>query len=224
MKLTPVNSAREAGELVRELKFLPMFRSSIEGFSLEEATPRERWFVNGVDGPWEWREALAASDEFAYGKLFERKAGFIHRSILKKFINYRRDGYDFDARYEDSLAPERAKRIVDLLSAGGSMHAPDIKRRAGFLDGTVKGFDGMLSLLQMQTYLTVFSFDYKTDRFGNAYGFGVGRYGLMEDKFGADFVSGAYEESPEDSLAYLLKWLIGLFPGISEDAARKLLR
>ena len=214
-----VRSASELTNLVREIGFLPMFNSSIAGFSLAELTPADHWFVEGVEGPWEWREALAASGEFAYGKLFERKAGFIHRSILKKFINLRRDGYDFDARYEDSLASERAKRIIDLLTAEGSMHSSEIRRRAHI----EKGFDGALTQLQMQTYLTILSFDYKTNKYGEVYGFGTGRYGLTEEKFGADFVAAAYEEPPEDSIAGLVCRLKEIAPQIDEETARKFL-
>ena len=50
----------------------------------------------------------------AYGKFFDKKAGFISREWLPYFANYRRSGYDFDARWEDGLANIREKNIMDF--------------------------------------------------------------------------------------------------------------
>ena len=40
----------------------------------------------------------------AYGKLFNKKARLVSRAWYPDLANYRRDGCDFDARYEDGLA------------------------------------------------------------------------------------------------------------------------
>jgi len=34
---------------------------------------------------------------------------------LPYYVNYRRNGYDFDARYQDGLASRREKKIMDFL-------------------------------------------------------------------------------------------------------------
>ena len=46
-----------------------------------------------------WREIIARSGKVAYGKFFDKKAGFISVEWLPVFANYRRDGDDFDALY-----------------------------------------------------------------------------------------------------------------------------
>ena len=43
----------------------------------------------------------------AYGKLFAKKAGLVSREWYPGLANYRRNGYDSDARYEDGLASHR---------------------------------------------------------------------------------------------------------------------
>ena len=48
----------------------------------------------------------------AYGKFFDKKAGFISVEWVPVFANYRRDGYDFDALYEDGKAPLKHKKIM----------------------------------------------------------------------------------------------------------------
>lgn len=224
MKLPMVENAKQVMDTVDEIGFLPLFRSSIEGFSLQEMTPPNRWFVEGMDGPWEWREVLAASDQFAYGKLFERKAGFISLSFLKDFINFRRDGYDFDAWYEDALASARCKRIVDMLTERGPMLSGELKRGAGFGKGKEKGYDGAMALLQMQLYVTVESFYYRKDTFGVPRGFGVGRYALIEQVFGTAFVESAYENAPEESKERIVNQLMKLAPEIDRERAEKFLK
>lgn len=75
MKLPVIKNARELADLVREIGFLPLFRCEIDGFSLQECTPAGYWFVKDVEGPWEWREEVAAEGEIAYAKLLTKKPG-----------------------------------------------------------------------------------------------------------------------------------------------------
>lgn len=78
--------------------------------------------------PWAWRELIAADHQVAYGKFFDKKAGFISLEWLPYFANARRNGYDFDARWEDGLASRREKIIMDQLTGkdpDGDMTFPD---------------------------------------------------------------------------------------------------
>lgn len=127
MNLPIITNSTELEKLVEEIGFLPMFRSSIEGFSLEDCTPKKYWFVKGVEGPWEWREQIAEKGNIAYAKLFNKKAGFVNLKWYPEIANYRRDGYDFDSRYEDGLASRQCKIIIDLLTKHDSLLSPEIK-------------------------------------------------------------------------------------------------
>ena len=89
---------------VEQYGFLPFFRNEIHGFSIEELCPPELWFADDVDGPWEWKGPAARSGKCLYGKLFNKKAGFVSREWIPDFANFRRDGYDFAARWDDGLA------------------------------------------------------------------------------------------------------------------------
>lgn len=85
--------------------------------------------------PWEWRIDIAKSKRVAYGKFFDKKAGFISLEWLPYFVNYRRDGYDFDSLYEDGKASRRAYKIMDLFQENKMLLSSDIKRNAGFGKG-----------------------------------------------------------------------------------------
>lgn len=54
-----ITSAMELEAMVRQMGFLPFFPCSIPDFSIEAFTPSRYWFVEGVDGSWEWRMELA---------------------------------------------------------------------------------------------------------------------------------------------------------------------
>ncbi|WP_456086358.1 AlkZ-related protein [Parabacteroides sp.] len=52
-------SAADLEQAVLKTGFLPFFQSDIPEFSIEEFTPAEYWFADGVDGPWEWKSPVA---------------------------------------------------------------------------------------------------------------------------------------------------------------------
>ena len=99
-----LHSADDLIAAVEKYGFLPFFRNEIPGFSIEELCPPELWFTDDADGPWEWQGPAARSGKCLYGKLFNKKAGFVSREWIPDFANFRRDGYDFDARWDDGLA------------------------------------------------------------------------------------------------------------------------
>ena len=127
---------------INEVGFLPLFANGVAGFSAEEHVSPDYWWTGDKEqDPWEWREIIASGHQVAYGKFFDRKAGFISADWLPYFANYRRMGYDFDSRWEDGLAGRREKIIMDLLTEtdeDGDMtfpdkHILDLKKKAGFL-------------------------------------------------------------------------------------------
>ena len=72
MKFKQIKSAEELIQTVETLGFLPFFRNSIEGFSVEEMCPEELWFTD-IEGPWEWKGPVARSKRCIYGKFFNSK-------------------------------------------------------------------------------------------------------------------------------------------------------
>lgn len=216
-----ITSVKELEALVQQMGFLPFFACAIPHFSVEEFTPSCYWFAEGQDGPWEWRMEVARRGAVAYGKLFSKKAGLVSREWYPDLANYRRNGYDFDARYEDGLAGYREKQIMDVLLREGPTLSKDLKRLAGFVSGGLKGFDTAITNLQMQTYVTVHSFEYAQDRQGRPYGWGIARYAVTEDVLGADVTRGAYSRSPEESKERIIRHLGLLCPkAFDEDLAR----
>ena len=222
-RLPPLRSAQELASLVNEIGFLPFFANPIPGFSIEEATPGELWFADDADGPWEWKDPAIRAANCAYGKFYQGRAMYISAEWFADFCNYRRDGYDFEGFYEDGFARKRDKRILDALNELGPAQARDLKREARLDRDERRGFDGMLTRLQMQTFLLIDGIEYRRDRLGKVYGWGVCRYATPEQRFGEDFLSAAYERPGEESATRILQHLQKLLPDAEGDALAQLL-
>ena len=76
-----LNSSSDIEERCLELGFLPFFRCGIAGFSIEEMIAPEHWFSD-EEGAWEWKGPVIREGHCAYGKFFNRKAGFVSRDWL----------------------------------------------------------------------------------------------------------------------------------------------
>ena len=221
-------------EMVEEIGFLPLFRNSVPGFSVEEHTAPHAWWTGDEDSdPWEWRRLLAESGRVAYGKFFDKKAGFISPSWLPYFANYRRDGYDFDSRWEDGLMNRREKNIMDLLTerdpdneivwTAEERLSTEVKKLAGFGKGGDKNFPGILTGLQMQLYLVTVGFRRRRNKKGGEYGMPVSVLRPPEAVWGYEHVTSAYNEPPAQSRQRIINRVLELFPQADEKTVKRML-
>ena len=149
---------------VEQHGFLPFFRNEIHGFSIEELCPPALWFADDVDGPWEWKGPAARSGKCLYGKLFNKKAGFVSREWIPDFANFRRDGYDFDARWDDGLASYKDKELYEAIAGEGRMLSKRLKEALNYRKGGNTGFETCITRLQMQSYVCIADFVYMQDK------------------------------------------------------------
>lgn len=227
MRTTLIDSQEALIETVKELGFLPFFRNNVPGFSLEERAAPSCWFSydgGGVWKAWEWKGPVIRRGSFAYGKFFRGKAGFISAEAFLDFANYRRDGYDMDALYDDGLAKPADLELWEILSRAESLSTPELKQLAGYGRGGKKGYDSIITRLQMRCYAVVSDFDYRTDKYGNRAGWGIARYQTPERRFGPDFRRLVYRRSPEESRERILERLSALFPSAPTEEILRILR
>ena len=219
-----LRSAGDIVRLVREIGFLPFFANDIQGFSIEEHCPRELWFAANADGPWEWKGPIARAGECVYGKFFGGKAGYVSLEWFPDLANYRRNGYDFDARYDDGLASRKDKDVYETITASGSLLSKELKAACNYRKDGNKGFETVITRLQMQTYVNIADFVYMRDKHGNAYGWGVAKYSTPEEMFGYEAVTAAYKREPLESKELLLGQLAAILPDAPEDKLLKLIK
>ena len=220
-----LHTVDEAIAYIKKVGFLPFFANEIPGFSLEEHTASECWWGEDPSlDPWKWREVIARTGEIAYGKFFEKKTGFITKEWIPYFSNYRRDGYDFDALWEDGKASYRQKKIMDVFDDDAELFSFEAKQMAGFGKGGEKNFEGTITSLQMQMYLTMMDFQRKKNKLGKEYGWEVTIYSKPEHLWGYDFMASRYKEAPEESFKKIAEHVKSTFPSATEKQIRKVLK
>ena len=180
---------------IEEFGFVPFFKNSIEGFSIEEHIAPEVWFSDEGDGIWEWKGPVIRESGCAYGKFFRNKAVFISKKYFPDFANFRRDGYDYDARTDEGLANYREQNLYDLIGNNAPIISKHLKQIGGYGKDGKKGFDTLINNLQSQCYVLINDFVYLTDRFGKHYGWGVAEYSTPEKLFGKDFTDLVYKSA-----------------------------
>ncbi len=205
---------------------VPFFRNSIPGFSIEEHADPSVWYDREEDGwpVWEWKGPVIRQTRCAYGKFFEKKAAFVSLDWFCELANYRRDGYDFDARFDDGLASRREKDLFDVIDANAPVLSRTVKAIGNYRKGGRTGFETLLTRLQEQCYVLTSDFVYSLDRHGRPYGWGTAQYSTPEKLFGAEFTDRVYVRSPAESLDRLLAHLGSLLPRADEKALRKMIR
>lgn len=222
-----IHTVDEAISFINKVGFLPLFKNEIQGFSLEEHTSPDFWWSEDVEkDPWGWREIIARRHEIAYGKFFDKKAGFISKSWLPRFVNFRRDGYDFDALWEDGKANARQNKIMRLYTENSGCDeyfSFELKKKAGFGKQGEKGFEGTVTALQMQLYLCMDDFRQRTNKQGKPYGWQIAVYTTPEHLWGYDYVTSAYSESPEDSTRKIALHIAQLYPSATSAQIDKII-
>ena len=208
--------------LVEEWGFLPYFANEIKGFSIEEQIAPELWFGD-QEGAWEWKGPVIQTAGCAYGKFFGKKAAYISKAWFPDFANYRRDGYVFDARYEDGLASRRDWDLFQLVDASGPILSKELKRLGNYRKGGTPGFDTCMTRLQSQCYVLISNFVYLRDKWGRPYGWGVAEYATPEQFMGSDFTERVYTRAPEESFQRILAHLKQLLPEAEEKTLKKLI-
>ena len=108
------------------------------------------WSDDPAQAPWKWRQLIARSGRVTYGRFFVGKTGFVSRAWLPHFANWRRNGYDFDSRWDEGLAGIRQKWMMDRFAEREKLRSSELKRLAGFGREGEKDFEGTVSGLQIE--------------------------------------------------------------------------
>ena len=226
-----VNTRQDLIESVQEYGIVPYFATSIAGFSLEEHCHPAVLFNDTSEYTWEWKGPVIQATGCAYGKFFEKKAAYVRRDLFLDLANYRRDGYDFDARWDDGLVRFQDKQLYDLIELNAPVLSKVLRRSGGYAysgrwqktEGK-KGFDTSVTRLQEQCYVIISNFVYTTDKNGNRRGWGVAEYSTPEAFMGEAFTAHVYQRTPGESYQRMLDHLHGLFPQASEKELKRFLK
>lgn len=234
-----IENQEQLERIIQEWGFLPFFRNGIEGFSIEEMTPPELLFGDDMEnGPWQWKGPIIANWESAYGKFYQKKAGYISLEWLPDFINWRRSVHPL--RKE----PQDARHILEILRENESMLSKQLKVASGFTLARKKSkynpadpsqpienkkngmaFDALIAQLQMGTHVCIADFEYLISKAGEPYGWGVARYCTPEAMYPDLFPMKEKVEgrTPKQSLKRIIDHLQGILPDVDRKKIEKLI-
>lgn len=205
--------------MVRQVGILPYFTNNVLGWSVEEHADPAIWFTDR-EGPWEWKGPMAYEKVCVYGKFIRNKAAFVSPEWFAELANWRREGMDFEERLASGLVPHRDQLLMRYLAT----HPGELSRYAKRECGFAKGYDGVLTRLQMQTYVIDQDFRYSIDRYGRPYGWGNAALILAEDWLGPQALELAEPCEPEESFERMVRHLRQLMPDADEAALRRELK
>ncbi len=213
---------------------LPFFANRITGFSVEEMAAPGMLFGETRDdyGCWEWKGPVILEQTTAYGKFFNRKAGFVSLELLPDFLNYRRDAYP--------VRPDSTEEmILDIIRENEGMTSTDLKRMV-FGSSSRKrkpedlveameyarpkrhSLEGPLQRLQMGGRLLIADFECKYTASGGRYGWGVAVYSTPEIWFERRFE--VSDRTPSESFDFLVDSLSAKLPGVDRTLIAGLIR
>ena len=105
----------------------------------------------------------------------------------------------------------------DVTFPDDQILSTELKKKAGFGKGGEKNYPGIITGLQMQTYLVITDFHRRTNKRGDEYGMPVSVLLPPEAVWGYEHVTGAYNESPRESYDRIISRLKEKFPD-AQDA------
>ncbi len=220
-----IKNKKSLMDVINKYGFIPFFSNSIEGFSIEENVSPDIWW-NGANGwkVWEWKGPIIKELKCAYGKFFDKKAVFISKDWFYDFANYRRNGYDFDARFEDGLASYRENDLYSLINANAPILSKELKEIGNYKKGGKVGFETLITKLQEKCYVITDDFVYMRDKYGNPYGWGVAKYSTPEKFYGKSFINKVYKRTPEKSYEKIFNHLCDMLPSVGDEDIKRLLK
>ena len=113
---------------------------------------------------------------------------------------------------------------MDYITGAGAMLTRDIKDNLNYKKDGNKGFETVITRLQMETYVVPVNYEYSKRKNGDEYGWGNCRYDIAENFWGDKLCRSAYKRSPEESLARIIKHIKKALPKMDEEELRLLLK
>ena len=213
---------------------LPFFLNKVRGLSVQElCAPGMLFGGNLEEGCWEWKGPVIRRKTSAYGKFFNRKAGFVSMELLPDFLNYRRALLEVKPASTEELLLEIIMENGDITSTELKSYIfgrPQSRRKADEIPDNNfremhpspkrKSLEGPLQRLQMGGHIIISDFEYKTTKRGERYGWGVARYSTPEYHFG-ELLRLPENKTPEESLEDIVSYVKKRYTRLWSD---KLLR
>lgn len=211
---TKINEYDDFISTVEEIGFMPLSNNCIDFTSLSDLTISEQWHTDLPSDPWLWRIQIELDHKAAYGKLFDKKPGFISLEWYPKFLAARRKGHSFSEMYSEGLLSNYAKQIYTLFEDHEILAAYEIKSLGGFTKELSSKFESAMCELQMGMFITCNGTKQKINSKGEAYGWPSTAYSTVETWAGDKLIEEAKGIKPQDAMDEILQRIKEITPHV----------
>ncbi len=222
--LPEITCKQQIEDLIEEYGFLPFWSNkAVPGFSIIDHIDSKLWDLDY--GIWEWKNDIVTSGNYLYGKIYNNKAGFVSKKWISDFVNYRRDGYDFDSLVECGLALNEAIVVYEKIEEYRSISTKVLRQQCNLPRKYESGeYNRILDFLMMRGYVCTCAIEKQISKDGKPYGIGMARYSTVDFQFGKKLTRKAYKRDPEESLERMIEHLLKVYPEASYQQFKKMLK
>jgi len=221
LKRGEIHNATQLVDLIQEIGFLPLLYSGISGYSAEDVVDADCRYVvydDGWDWPlWKWKGPIVTDGNCAYGKFYDKKAGFVSLEWWPDLYNWRRHSHP---------APQAGsieETILLTLREHGSLITRDLRRACGFTEPKMRSrFDAYVTRLQMSCHIVTEDFVYPRDKHGKEYGWGWALLTTPEQLLGKEACE--CDRTPEESLQRMIGHLKSILPHAKDQSILKIIK
>jgi hypothetical protein len=218
---TKISGYNEFTSIVENLGFMTLSNNCIDYTNLSDLTMEEQWHTNLPTDPWQWRVNIEVDHKAAYGKLFDKKPGFISLEWYPIFLAARRKGRSFSEIYSEGLISNMAKQIYDLFKYHKTLAVHEIKSLGGFSKELNSKYENAMCELQMWMFITVSGMKQKISAKGEPYGWPSTAYSTVETWAGDQLIEQAYGLNPEDAMDEIIMRVQDITPNAELKKIRR---
>jgi hypothetical protein len=199
-----INAYKDFLAIVNNIGFMPFANNCIDFISLDGLTTPEQWHTDLPSDPWPWRVQIEIDHKAAYGKLFDKKPGFISLEWYPLFLSARRKSQNFKEVYEQGLLSNYAKQIYELFQYHDVLATHEIKSLCGFKKETNSKYVAAMAELQMGMFITTNGMIRKTNANNEPYGWPSTAHSTVEKWAGDELIEKAWLINPLDAMDEIL--------------------
>jgi hypothetical protein len=191
-------------EVLEEIGFMPLSNNCINFTNISDLTEEKEWHTGLATDPWSWRVRAESERKAAYGKLFDKKPGFISYEWYPIFIAARRKGRSFSEMYSEGLISYNAKQIYELFNEHSILALHEIKSLCGITKETNSKFENAMTELQMRMFITINGTKQKLSQKGGTYGWPSTAYSTVETWAGEKLMQETEEIDAEEAIENIM--------------------
>lgn len=206
---------------VEDIGFMTLSTNNIGFTNLADLTTEDQWHTGLPSDPWRWRVRIEDDHKAAYGKLFDKKPGFISLEWYPVFLAARRKGRSFAEVYSEGLLSNHSKQIYELFKYHKSLAVHEIKAMCGFTKESNTKYENAMTELQMWMFITVNGTKQKISAKGDPYGWPSTAYSTVETWAGEKLIEEAKRMNPKDALDEIIMRVQDIVPQAEMSKIRR---